>query len=353
MVSAASHRCSVFCILPPHILEATARNGSTDQRDRALRTLSAAHSFRAARSTYQLLAGPTHRALTSLAGTYQAQRTIYSANNGTTLPGTAVRNEDDGATGDAAVDEAYDGMGSTYEFYLNIFQRNSIDNQGMHLDGTVHYGNPFDNALWNGTQMIFGDGDGDLYNRFTVSVDITGHEMTHGVTGATLALIYQGQPGALNESISDVFGSMVKQRVLNQTAAQADWLIGQGLFTAKVQAQGLRSMSAPGTAYNDPVIGKDPQPAHMNDYITTDQDNGGVHLNSGIPNRAFYLVATALGGYSWEKAGRIWYATLNDSSLSSTSDFQAFAQATCRNAADDTERQAVINAWATVGIHVS
>jgi len=244
-------------------------------------------------------------------------------------------------------------MGSTYDFYLQIFQRNSIDNQGMHLDGTVHYGNAFNNALWNGTQMIFGDGDGDLYNRFTISVDITGHEMTHGVTGATLQLLYQGQPGALNESISDVFGSMVKQHVLNQTSDQADWLIGQGLFSAKVNGRALRSMSDPGTAYDDPVFGKDPQPADMSGYVVTDQDKGGVHINSGIPNRAFYLVASALGGYSWEKAGRIWYATLNDSSLSSTSDFQAFAQATCGNAADDTERAAVIDAWGTVGITVS
>src|SRR6266481_1753925 len=171
-----SHRCSIFCILPPHILESTARNGSAAQRDQALKTLSTTQSFRAARATYQLMAGPTHRVMTSLSGTYQAQRTIYSGGNSTTLPGTVVRSEGDPATGDTVVDEAYDGMGSTYDFYLQIFQRNSIDNQGMHLDGTVHYGNTFNNALWNGTQMIFGDGDGDLYNRFTISVDITGHE---------------------------------------------------------------------------------------------------------------------------------------------------------------------------------
>src|SRR5262249_6826367 len=148
------------------------------------------------------------------------------------------------------------------------------------------------------------------FNRFTISVDIMGHELTHGVTAYTAGLIYQGQSGALNESISDVFGSMVKQFALSQTVATADWLIGAGIFTPKVNGVALRSMKEPGTAYNDPVLGKDPQPADMAHYVNTSSDNGGVHINSGIPNRAFYLTAVALGGNSWDRAGRIWYATL-------------------------------------------
>jgi Zn-dependent metalloprotease len=99
-----------------------------------------------------------------------------------------------------------------------------------------------------------------------------------------------------------VFGSLIKQYVLKQTADKADWLIGEGLLTFKGQA--LRSMKAPGTAYDNDLLGKDPQPADMKHSVRTAQDKGGVHINSGIPNRAFYLVATAIGGHAWEKAGR-------------------------------------------------
>jgi hypothetical protein len=203
--------------------------------------------------------------------------------------------------------------------------------------------------------MVFGDGDGQYFNRFTIAIDIIGHELAHGVTEHTANLVYQDQPGALNESMSDVFGSLVKQyaRSPRQTADQADWLIGAGLFTGQVNGVALRSMKAPGTAFDDPILGKDPQPAHMDDFYNGPGDNGGVHINSGIPNRAFDLLA--LGGYAWEKAGRIWYATLCDSRLSSTASFQEFADLTADNAGKlfgATERQAVVDAWQQVGISV-
>src|SRR5919205_959577 len=203
-------------------------------------------------------------------------------------------------------------MGDTFDFYWAAYQRDSIDDAGMPLIGTVHYQQDYDNAFWNGRQMVFGDGDCDLFNRFTIALDVVGHELTHGVSGDEVNLRYAGQPGALNESVSDVFGSLVKQYIHKQTADQADWLIGQGLFTAKVHGVALRSMKAPGPAYDDPVLGKDPQPATMSGYVHTTADNGGVHINSGIPNHAFYLVATALGGHAWEKAGHIWYETIRD-----------------------------------------
>ncbi|SQI22331.1 Extracellular minor metalloprotease precursor [Salmonella enterica subsp. arizonae] len=135
--------------------------------------------------------------------------------------------------------------------------------------------------------MVFGDGDGEIFNRFTSSIDVVAHELTHGVTETEAGLIYFGQSGALNESLSDVFGSLVKQFHLQQTAGQADWIIGEGLLAKGINGKGLRSMAAPGTAYDDPLLGKDPQPAHMQNFIKTREDNGGVHLNSGIPNRAF------------------------------------------------------------------
>src|SRR6516164_718023 len=157
--------------------------------------------------------------------------------------------------GDPAVDEAYDGLGQTFEFYLEKYQRNSIDDQGMPLIGTVHYGNQFNNAFFDGRQMVFGDGDGAIFNRFTTSKDVIGHELTHGVTASEANLEYQDQSGALNESVSDVFGSLVKQYVLKQTASEADWLIGAGLLTFEGQA--LRSMKAPGTAFDNNLMGKD------------------------------------------------------------------------------------------------
>jgi Zn-dependent metalloprotease len=160
----------------------------------------------------------------------------------------------------------------------------------------------------------------------------------------------------LNESFSDVFGSLVKQYKLNQTADQADWLIGQGLFTANVKGIALRSMKAPGTAYDDPVLGKDPQPATMAGYVNSTQDNGGVHINSGIPNHAFYLLARTLGGYAWEKAGKIWYAAAKEKFKSDT-DFQGAADLTFQAAGElfgqnSAEQQAVQNAWSGVGIIV-
>jgi Zn-dependent metalloprotease len=288
------------------------------------------------------------------------QRNIYSAENKQRLPGTLVRKEGDPQTNDPAVDEAYDGLGATYDLFLEEYGRNSIDNRGMALDATVHFGMDYDNAFWNGSQMVFGDGDGVLFNRFTIAVDVTGHELTHGVTQHSAGLIYWGQPGALNESASDVFGSLVKQRSLNQTADQADWLIGEGLLvpdpTGGGRRDALRSMKAPGTAYDDPVLGKDPQPAHMRDFVRTFQDNGGVHINSGIPNHAFYLAATKIGGNAWKQAGKIWYTTLTTATRP-LSRFQNFAVATARTAqslygANSAEYHAVREAWSEVGINV-
>src|SRR5262249_20304804 len=163
----------------------------------------------------------------------------------------------------------------TYDLYFDVYGRNSIDGQGTRLDSSVHYGQAYDNAFWDGTQMVYGDGDGKLFERFTRAVDVIGHELTHGVTAHEANLDYQNQPGALNESFSDVFGSLVKQGSLAQTAGEADWLIGEGLFTAKVKGVALRSLKAPGTAYDDPVLGKDPQPATMKGYVQTTDDDGG------------------------------------------------------------------------------
>ena len=354
----SSHQCRnpLHCIVPPYLLLALSRQGTTAQKERAMLTLKKSAEFRGLRQQLgDIIARRSAR--TAASG---INRTVYSADNEEKLPGRKVRSEGDPATGDPGVDEAYDGAGNTYDLFKEIYERNSIDDQGMELISTVHYGIGFDNAFWNGEQMTYGDGDEDLpeadrmFNRFTIALDIIAHEMTHGVTEHEAGMNYFGQSGALNESMSDVFGILVKQRVLNQTADQADWIIGAGLFTSNVNAQGIRSMKAPGTAYDDPQLGKDPQPDHMDNIYKGFEDNGGVHINSGIPNRAFYIAATEIGGYAWEKAGRIWYIALRDK-LSSNSDFKDAAMITTEVAGElygngSIEQKAVENGWKTVGV---
>jgi Zn-dependent metalloprotease len=224
------------------------------------------------------------------------------------------------------------------------------------VDSTVHYGEKFDNAMWNGNQMVYGDGDGTLFNRFTGCLEIIGHEFSHGVTQNTARLEYQDQPGALNEHFSDVMGIMVKQYRYGTTARRSNFLIGDGLFGKNVRGVAVRSMKDPGSAYDDPILGKDPQPAHMMQYVTGADDNGGVHTNSGIPKRAFYVAATTLGGYAWAVAGRIWYRTLT-AKLSPKAQFQDFANATVSTAGElygiggDVQRT-IREAWSGVGLHV-
>jgi Zn-dependent metalloprotease len=348
------HRHSIFCILPPHVLLEIARRGNSAQRNAALNALALDGTMRSQRMAFQLLAGTPTAAVTGAPA--QVHRTIYTANNSQALPGTLVRGEGQPPVADPSVNEAYDGLGDTFDFYLKVYQRNSIDDHGLPLIASVHYDQQYDNAFWNGHQMVFGDGDGQIFNRFTASVDVIGHELTHGVTGSEVNLTYLRQSGALNESVSDVFGSLVKQYVLKQTASEADWLIGAGLLTFPGQA--LRSMKDPGSAYDNNLMGKDPQPGTMASYSQTAEDNGGVHTNSGIPNHAFYLVATAIGGNAWEKAGQIWYDTIRDTSLKPSANFAAFAGRTIANAghrygSSSVEQKAVADAWNKVGVKPS
>ena len=334
-------------IVPPHLLREIITRGDAGLKKWAINTITLSEQVRMTRQTFV--------ANVVMAVTTQKERRVYDAQNKSTLPGTLVLTEGGKSTGDPAVGEAYDGAGWTYDFYKNIYGRNSVDDKGLTLDSTVHFSKNYDNAFWNGAQMVYGDGDGKIFNRFTKAIDVIGHELTHGVTQYTAQLEYQDQSGALNEHISDVFGSMVKQYSLKQNAKQADWLIGQGLFTDKIHGVALRSMKAPGTAYDDPLIGKDPQPGTMADYNNTTEDNGGVHINSGIPNYAFYLIATDIGGYSWEKSGKIWYKTLD--LLEKNSDFQDMADYTFAAAGDlfgnsSPEQESVRKGWDGVGITV-
>lgn len=284
-----------------------------------------------------------------------ADRVIHTAGNTETLPGTVARTAGQPAVVDAAVDEAHDSSAQVWDLFARVFDRSSVDGQGATLSVTVHYGQNYDNAFWDGEQLVFGDGDGIIFERFTKPLDVLAHEFAHGVTQFSAALTYQGQSGALNESVSDVFAAMTKQRVLGQSADQADWLIGEGLFRPGIQATALRSMTEPGTAYDDPRLGRDPQVGAMSDYVVTEDDNGGVHLNSGIPSRAFALASIAVGGYSWEQTGRVWYDALTAGEVDSSTDFAGFARATISSSsrlfgADSVVTQQVSQAWTTVGV---
>jgi Zn-dependent metalloprotease len=346
------HACPFCTIAPPHILRRIAEAGGPAQRDAAARTLAVTGELRGERlrATALGLAAPA----IALAGQVSGARSTHDAGQGRKLPGRLARAEAGAATGDAAVDEAHDHAGTTRDFLKKVFRRRSIDGRGMALVSTVHFDRDYDNAFWNGVQMVYGDGDGQVFTRFTACLDVIGHELAHGVTQHTSNLIYFEQPGALNEHFSDVIGSLVKQWHLGQDAADADWLIGAGLLMPSIRGKALRSMKAPGTAYDDPLIGKDPQPAHMDDYYHGPEDQGGVHINSGIPNRVFWRVATEFGGKAWDRAGAIWWRAFT-AMLTRRASFEDAARATVDAAEEIGGRAAaktVRAAWQEAGVRV-
>jgi Zn-dependent metalloprotease len=346
-----THHCSRHCIAPPGLLLRVAREGDAEERDAALRALALDESFRRARAVHaaRTASAPPFSRLVGDAGG-SPQRSIYDQHESEdTQLGELVRSEGGAAVaGDDAVNEAYDYFGDTYKFYWQALGRNSIDDQGMGLAGLVHYGHAYANAFWDGEgHMFFGDGDGRLFTRLTKSLDVIGHELTHGVTQYTARLAYRDQAGAMNESLSDVFGCLVAQFAKQQTADQASWLIGEDVVGPTL-APALRSLKDPGHA--NPY---DHQPADMDHFVTTADDHGGVHVNSGIPNHAFYVVATTLGGPAWIESGLIWYDAMRDPRIKPNSDFMTFATATLRAAKQrfgdqSREADAVRNGWDAV-----
>lgn len=349
-------------IIPSHIFQAIldSESASDNAKDQARNHLAGMGALKAAKTT--------HSGDQPARSAMHLFRLLYDSHQTDQEPGTRLFVEGHlPANADPYARQVYDNFGSTFKFYSEVLGRNSIDNHGMNLIGSIHFDDDsgategYDNAFWDGKEMCFGDGDPQIFNTFTESLDITGHELTHGVTEHTANLWYEFESGALNESISDVFGSMVKQYALKQKAKDADWLIGEGLFRDPEGARALRDMANPGTAYtNNKYIGSDPQPKDMDGYVhlTEDDDSGGVHINSGIPNRAFYLVATSIGEYSWDPAGKIWYAALTDPALqlpetTTKRTFKIFADLTIKHAQDiggSAAVDAVTQAWKTVKV---
>jgi Zn-dependent metalloprotease len=338
------HHCF---IIPPHMLLAMAQSPDPQIRQSALATLG-----ETARLTGQRdILG---RILPMEAALGHETKVTFDARNSTFLPGVLAWQEGGRKTGVVPVDEATDAAHQTSQL-LAAFGRQGLDNHNLRLTSTVRYGRRYANAYWNGRQMVYGDGDGVVFNRFTIAPDIPGHELSHGLTQFTCGLQYMGESGALNEHFSDVMGVMVNQFIKGQAADQADWLVGKGIFTPRVRGRALRDMMHPGTAYDDPNIGKDPQPDHYSRLVKTDEDNGGVHLNSGIPNRAFALAAVAIGGKSWEGAGLCWFKGHTAGGVQPFTDFRGYAAVLVGTAerlwgAGSARANAVAAAWQQVGV---
>ena len=340
----------VHCILPPYVLDKMSESSEPAVRKLAVEAIARSATLRATRTALAQM--PIMAAMPS--PERKKDRLIYDmkGKGSSFLPGNLVRSEGGRKSKDPAVNEAYNHSGTTYDFYKKIFNRNSLDDRGMTLVSSVHLGRKYNNAFWNGEQMAYGDGDGVIFIRFTKSLDVVGHELTHGVVTHTCNLDYRNESGALNEHFADVFGSLVKQWKRKHTAAKADWLIGPDLMGPGTKARSLRTFKE-GPAYeNDPILGSDPQPKHLKDKYSGGADSGGVHINSGIPNHAFYLLATSLGGYAWEKAGRIWYQTML--ALTPSSAFDDMVERSTQVSgglfgAGSTEEKAVTKAWKSVG----
>lgn len=338
------NRNPIHCVVPPRLLERLLTHEDRDVRSAAMATLIETARLRGQRELLAQTFAPVAEG--------GLNRNIFDAKHNTTTGGKLVRSEGTPTVKEKVANEAYDGLGVTYTFYDTVFHRDSIDGHGLRLDGVVHYGHHYNNAFWNGARMIFGDGDGKAFFGFTKAIDIIGHELTHGVTEFTCNLEYHQQSGALNESMSDVFGSLVKQFTLKQTVEEADWLIGSGVLGPAIKGKALRSLKDPGSAFDG-----DDQPSNMSGFVnspdTSAGDFGGVHTNSGIPNHAFYLLATALGGHAWEEAGQIYYETLL--ALKPTSDFKDCATVAYQIAGKrfgTREQEAVGHAFSSVGVEI-
>jgi len=279
-------------------------------------------------------------------------RFIYDAQQRSRLPGKLTIGEGPvfHRTADAACKKVYANSGSVWDFFKSSYNRVSLDDMNLSLTSIVHFadspGEGYDNAFWSSEDKIMVYGDGTALQPLWQFTDILGHEMTHGVVDNSMKLVYHDQSGALNESLADVFGSLLKQWVNHEDVLTADWLLSPGIFRHD-PTKALRSMKDP---TNGPVIRA--QPSTMDAFVHTSSDNGGVHINSGIPNYAFYLVSQAIGGFAWETSGKVWFNAMTKNGSKPNCDFATFANLTIKAAQEfgqDYEK-AVNDAWKKVGV---
>lgn len=339
----------VCCAVPTHLLQRLAQAIDPGVSRRALDALGFSARARALRAALALLP-PLPTVPSPNGGRY---REVYDAQHGAprVLPGRLVRSERGRPVRDRSVNEAYANAGATYAFYRRVFGRNSLDGRGMVLRSSVHLSRRLNNAFWDGSEMVYGDGDGQIFVRLTRPLEVVAHELTHGVIAHTSGLAYRGEAGALNESFADVMGSLVKQWRRRQPARRADWLIGHQMMGPAVRARALRTLTGRKAFENDPLLGTDPQPKHYRDRIRIPDPDVAAHLNSGIPNHAFYLVATRLGRYAWTRAGAIWYEAMT--TLPARSSFATAASRTiaiARRRFGSRVAAVVARAWEEVGV---
>lgn len=272
---------------------------------------------------------------------------LFNCQHGTILPGAPVTNP--GKSTDQTVKRTYRDTMGVARMLRSVFKRNSLDGMGMDLISSVHYGVNYNNAFWNGQQMTYGDGDNSIFLDFTRSNDVIAHELGHGLTQFSSQFVYANESGGLNESMSDVLGSLFRQWQAKQNVTAADWLIGKDIIGPAAKAQGykcLRDLANPAASH-----ALAPQPKHFSQY-TPGMD---PHYSSGIPNHAFYLAAMAIGGRSWMKAGKIWLHALTTHGASPQLTMKQFADRT-RTAAQSlfpakpAVATAVDVAWSTVGL---
>lgn len=293
-------------IIPPHILEELARRGSTACK----KTLNDIPRILAKRNN------SLNNLLLRTLREDQGERLVYDSRGEYAQRLALARREGENPIADDTVNSAYDASGYVRDYFRDTFGLNSIDDKGLALISNVHYGKNYNNAYWDGDEMTYGDGDGKEFKNFASAIDVVAHELMHGITQFLSNLEYRAQAGALNEHFSDVFGTVVKQKYLKQDLSEADWLIGDTIVTPAFPGKAIRSLKAPGTA-ND----FDLQPAHMDQFYTGSADNYGVHINSGIPNKAFYLCCQELG---LDPAALLWFNCLR--SLWRTAGFADFLE---------------------------
>src|SRR5262245_11239606 len=255
----------VCCTVPAHLLQRLAQAIDPGVSRRALDALGFSKRARALRARLAVL--PPLPTIPAPNGA--RYREVYDARHGAprALPGRLVRSERERAVRDPSVNEAYRNTGITYAFYREVFGRNSLDDRGMILRSSVHLSRRLNNAFWDGSQMVYGDGDGHIFVDLTRPLEVVAHELTHGVIAHTSGLVYRGEAGALNESFGDVMGSLVKQWHHGQSARRADWAIGPQMMGPALRARALRTLTGAKAFENDPLLGTDPQPKHYADRV--------------------------------------------------------------------------------------
>ena len=310
----------------------------------------------------------------SLKGTYVLRtanqatyRALYSKNYKGTLdwhlPGRLLSN-DSGVWRDKAVVDAHSFTGEFLKLLKNDFARESFDGKGSTVHSTVYFGGENqNNAFWNGEQMVYGSGDGKWFLNLAGALDIIAHEISHGITSSTSKLEYRGEPGALNEAFSDIMGVYAEYVIQPE---DFDWIIGEDVFTPELPGDGLRYLDNPvkdkargaSSARQRESYSRD----HYSKRFLGEEDNGGVHRNSGIVNLAFYLLSEGgshprtrrgqVQGVGIEKAIQIVYRSFTKR-LMKTSTFSDAREAMIDVALrdfDEQTAQSVADAWGLVGV---